>query len=178
MCRDVECAAALVGRGDELVFKCLALDRVGDGFDLLAVTETHRTFKTHSAEFTGRPRKGGVATVQRATGHGLCAEPVALAQHHGHPRNGDAAGDDEHAAEMSDLRRLLCLGSHHESGCVAQRHDGQIVCVAELHEPRRLVGRLTIDGATEMRGIVCDDADRMSTNSTECGDDSDTEVAA
>jgi hypothetical protein len=47
----------------------------------------------------------------------------------------------------------------HEAGRVAERDDGQVEGVAELHEARRLVGGVGVDGAGQVERVVGDDAD-------------------
>ena len=61
---------------------------------------------------------------------------------------------------MADLAGALGVGADHEARGVAQGHDGQIVGVAQLEEPRRFVRSVGVDGATEVGGIVGHDADR------------------
>ena len=50
------------------------------------------------------------------------------------------------------------LGSHHDPRSVAEKHEGQIVGIAQLHESAGLVGPVGRDGPGEVVGIVGDHA--------------------
>ena len=76
-----------------------------------------------------------------------CRAPLAdqlgerLAGHVLHDQQDDAAGP-------------LGLVTDHEARGVAQEEDGQVMGVAQLEEPRRLVGTVTVDGPTEVARAV------------------------
>ena len=61
---------------------------------------------------------------------------------------------DEQAAHMAHLRLLLRVRPDHEAGRVHQAHQGQAMRVAQLHETGRLVGRVSINCATQVQWIV------------------------
>ena len=61
---------------------------------------------------------------------------------------------------MADQPGALGLGPHHEPGRVAQEQHGQVMGVAQLQEPRRLVGAPGVDGAGEVQRVVGHDAQR------------------
>ncbi len=70
---------------------------------------------------------------------------------------------------MTHSRRPLGIGTDHEAGRVAQEQDRQPKRVAQLQEAGRLVGRVGVDRTAEMRGIVCDDAERLAFDPREHG---------
>ena len=49
------------------------------------------------------------------------------------------------------------------------------MCIAELDEAGHLVGGIAVDGAAEVHGVVGKHADRMTADTGETGDDTDTE---
>ena len=175
---DVGRLAGLVGfrhhRAEELV----ALRRVLDRLELLAEAEPHGAFEAHAAELAGRPGDGEALRVEAAAGHGLRAEPVALAQDDGEIGNVEVRRGHEHAADMAHQRGLLRLRPDHEARRVAERDDRKIEGVAELHEARRLVGGVGIDRAAEMLRVVGDEAERPALDADQGGDDSDAEGRA
>src|SRR3546814_19154952 len=71
------------------------------------------------------------------------------------------SSDLEQAADVAHERGLLGVGTDHDPGGVAEEEDRQVVGVAELHEARRLVGPVGVDGAGQVRseerrvGKVC-----------------------
>ena len=60
----------------------------------------------------------------------------------------------EHPRDMAHLRRGLGLGPDHKAGRVHQAHDGQPMCIAQLHETGGLVGGIGVDGATEVLDVL------------------------
>jgi hypothetical protein len=92
--------------------------------------------------------------VKAAGRHGHRAQAIALAQHHADEGHAQMRRGDEHAAHMAHLRLLLDLRADHEAGRVDQADDRQAVRVAQLHETRRLVGRIGIDGAAQVLRVV------------------------
>ena len=70
----------------------------------------------------------------------------------------------------------LDLRPDHEPGRVDQRDEGKPVRIAQLHEPRGLVGGIGVDGAAEMRRIACEQADRPAFDARERGEDPDAEA--
>ena len=63
-------------------------------------------------------------------------------------------------------------------GRVDQRDERQAVRVAQLHEARRLVGRVGVDRAAEVRRVVGEQADRPAFDARERGEDADAEAGA
>ena len=72
---------------------------------------------------------------------------------------------------MADLSRFLGLGTDHETGGVAQRHDRDAVGIAELKEPGALVSAVGIDGTTQMSGVVRHDPNGSAFDPGKHGDD-------
>ena len=68
------------------------------------------------------------------------------------------------------------LGADHDPGRVAQEQDRQVVRVAQLHEPRRLVRTVGVDRAGEMRRVVGDQPHRPAFDADERGDHADAEL--
>ena len=79
---------------------------------------------------------------------------------------------------MAHLRVRLDLGPDHEPGRVDQRYERQPVRVAQLHEAGRLVGRIRIDRAAEMRRVARQDPDRPPLDAGERGEDARAEAGA
>ena len=73
--------------------------------------------------------------------------------------HGEAGADHEQPAEVPDLGALLGLGADHEAGGVAQEQDRDLVGVAELEEPGRLVRAVAVDGPAEVARVVGHDTD-------------------
>ena len=116
--------------------------------------------------------------MEAAAGHSLSAEAVSLSQHDGEDRDGDVGTNDVKTAAMPHERFLLVFWSDHVAGRIAERDNGNIKGVAELHEARSFIGGIRIDGATEMLRVICDDADRSPFESGQAGDNPDAEIAA
>ena len=60
---------------------------------------------------------------------------------------------------MSHSRLLLGVWTDHETGGVAQRYHGQPMRLTQLHEARRLVTGHRIDSATQMHGVIGNQAE-------------------
>ncbi len=97
-------------------------------------------------------------------------QPVALADHDGRERDGEAGADDEEPGDVADVGPGFDVGSDHEAGGVAEKEDREVEGVAELHEPGGLVGTVGVDGAAEMGGVVGDDADGAALDAAQRGD--------
>ena len=93
---------------------------VGLGGQFLGKTQAHRAFQAHGAELAAGPGDGEQRRVEAAGGHGLGAEAIALAQHHGEERHREAGGGDEHARDMPHGGLFFRLRADHKAGGVAQ----------------------------------------------------------
>ena len=120
----------------------------------------HRTLEPHATQLTGRPRHREDRPMEDSAGHGLRAQPVALAQDHAAERHRQRGPDDEHAADVAHQRRLLRLRSDHEARRVAQRNDGQAERLARAAGTAPPCPRGGVDRAGQMHGVVGDDTDR------------------
>ena len=94
-------------RSTMLLEQRLALGRVVDRLQLLAVAEAHRALQAHAAELAGRPGDARQRRLGAAAHHRLGAEPVALAQHDADHRHGDVGAGDEQPAAVAHERGLL-----------------------------------------------------------------------
>ena len=54
----------------------------------------------------------------------------------------------------------LGLGADHDAGGIAQEQQRHVEGVAQLQEPRRLVGPVGVDGSRQVRRVVRHDAER------------------
>ena len=79
---------------------------------------------------------------------------------------------------MPHLSLFLCLSADHEAGSVAQRDDRQTMSVAQLDEPRHLVGGIPIDRSAEMARVVGKNSDRTTVNAAKSRHDADTKMLA
>ena len=79
---------------------------------------------------------------------------------------------------MADERGLLDRGADHHPWRVDERDDGDVERVAELQEPRRLVGAVAVDRACEVVRVVGHDADGPPLDAGQRGDHPQTEVVA
>ncbi len=70
------------------------------------------------------------------------------------------------------------LGADHEARRVAQRDDRQAVRVAQLHEARRLVGRLRVDRAAQVVRVVGHQPHGPALDARQRGDDAGAEAGA
>ena len=117
--------------------------------------------------------------VEMAAGHGLRAEPVALAQHDGEIGNVDRLAAVTNMRETWRTSAVVSASrADHEARRVAERDDRQVEGVAELDEARRLVGGVGVDRAAEVVRVVRDQAERPALDADERGDDSEPEVRA
>ena len=108
--------------------------------------------------------------LERAAGHRLRAEPVALAQHDGAERHRQVRAGHEHPRHVAHGGARLVFGPDHEPRRVAQEHDRQVERVAQLQEARRLVGGVGVDRAAEVRGLFATTPERPALDPCERGD--------
>ena len=87
------------------------------------------------------------------------------------------AGDEQPVA-VAHERRLLHLGSHHDPRRVAQHEQRDVEGVEQLHEARRLVGAVAVDGAGEVGRVVGEDADGLALDAGQRRHHAEAEVAA
>ena len=113
-----------------------------------------------------------------ASRHRHRAEAVTLSNDEREERDAQRGGGDEHPADVPDLRLRFDLRPDHETGRVDEAYDGQAVRVAQLQKPCGLVGGIGVDRAAEMRGIVGEEADRLSLDAPERGQDAAPEPGA
>ena len=72
---------------------------------------------------------------------------------------------------MADDALLLDGRADDEPGHVVQEHERDAERVAQPHEPRRLVGRVHVEGAAEHHRLVGEDPDGLAADAGERGDD-------
>ncbi len=84
---------------------------------------------------------------------------------------------DEHAAAVPHEGGLLDFGTDHHPGRVAEEEDREVERVAQLHEPRGLVGTVARDRAGEVHRVVGDQPYGPTLDADQRGDHAEAEVA-
>ena len=138
--------------------------------DLLAEDDLDRALGAHHADLGRRPRDDQVGLV-RAAAHHVVAGAVGLAQHDRDLRDGGVRGRVQHLRAVADDPRLLDLGPDHEPGDVHQVDERDAERVAEVDEPRRLVGGVVVEDPAELLGLVGDDPGRTAAEPRQARDD-------
>ena len=72
---------------------------------------------------------------------------------------------------MADDPAEFLLGAGQETGDVLEDEHRNVERVAEPHEPRALHGRVDVEHAGQVHGLVGDDADRAAAQAHEADDD-------
>ena len=134
--------------------------RILNGIELAPEAQSDCAFESHPTQLPGGPGHGEDGLAEAPSSHGLCPQPVTLAQDHGTKGYGEVGSGYEHPAHVANQCGLLGLGPDHESRRIAQEEQRQVEPLAELHEACSLVGAVGIDGPGEMEGIVGEDSDR------------------
>ena len=116
--------------------------------------------------------------MKTARRHSHRAQAVALAQDHAQVRHAQMRRSNEHARNVPHLRLFFHIGPDHEAGCIHQTHNGQAVRVAQLHEARRLVGRVGIDRAAQVRRVVGQQTHRSTFDAAQRGVNAHTKARA
>ena len=138
--------------------------------DLLAEDDLDRALGAHHADLGRRPGHDQVGLVGAAAHH-VVAGAVGLAQHDRDLRHGRVRGRVQHLRAVADDPGLLDLGPDHEARDVHQVDERDPVGVAEVDEPRRLVGGVVVEDPAELPGLVGDDPRRPAAEPRQAGDD-------
>ena len=168
----------LIEHRDQLVVFRLARDRVGDRVQFLAIAELDRALQPHPAKFAARPGDREQRGLVAPPGHRDRAEAIAFAQHNREQRNGEIGPDHEHPRGVAHQAGLLDVRPDHDPGGIAERQQGNVVGLAQLHEPCGLVRCVAIDRAAQMRRIVGDDPHRSTLDPGQRDDHRQSEAAA
>ena len=105
-------------------------------------------------------------------------QSIAFAQHDSKKWHFQFSRHDKHAAGVPHLRLGLNFGADHEAGGVGQRHQGQAVRIAQLHEAAGFVCGVGVDGAAQMQRIVGHDAHGAAFDARQCRQNADAKVGA
>jgi hypothetical protein len=99
--------------------------------------------------------------------HHVVAGAVGLAQHDGDLRHGRVGDRVEHLRAVADDAAGLDLRADHEAGHVHEEDERDAERVAQVDEPRDLVGRVVVEDAAELLGLRGDDARRAPAEAAE-----------
>src|SRR5664280_369871 len=144
--------------------------RVLGRFDLLAEDDLDRPLGTHDRDLGRGPGDDQIGLVRTAAHH-VVAGAVGLAEHDGDLGDGRVRRGIEHLGSVADDPGLLDLGADHEAGHVHQVDEGDSVGVAEVDEPRRLIGGIVVEDAAQLLGLVGHDPGRPAAEAGQAGDD-------
>src|ERR1700722_11308307 len=125
---------------------------------------------SHHADLGARPRNDQVGLV-RAPAHHVVAGAVGLACDHRELGDGGIGDGVKHLGAVANDPFSLDLCADHEARDVLDEHQRNPERVAEVDETRGLVGRVVVEDAAELLGLVGDDPGRPATEASEAGDD-------
>ena len=114
-------------------------------------------------------------TSEPAPQHRLRAQAVGLAHDDGEQRRGHVGAGVEQPRAMPHQRRPFHFRADHDARTVDQAQHRNVERVAQMQEPRALVGAVGIDRARQMMRIVGDQPHRPALDADERGDDPDAE---
>ena len=137
--------------------------------DLLAEDDLDRALGAHDADLRRRPGDDQVGLVGAAAHH-VVAGAVGLAQHDRDLGDGRVGGRVQQLGAVADDPRLLGPRPDHEPGHVHQVDERDPEGVAEVDEPRRLVGRVVVEDPAQLAGLVGDDPGRAAAEASQAGD--------
>ena len=92
--------------------------------------------------------------------------------------NGEAARHDEEPAGVAHHSVLFLRRTHHKARGVAERNDGQVEGIAQLHKARGLIAAYGVDGTGKVGRIVGDEAHGLALDTREAGDHAHSEFPA
>src|SRR5581483_6870958 len=144
--------------------------RVVGGLDQGAADDVDRALRPHDRDLGRRPGDDQVGLVGLAA-HDVVAGAVGLADDDGDLRHGGARDRVEHLGPVADDPGVLDLRADHEARHVLEEDERDVEGVAEVDEAGRLVGRVVLEDASELLGLIGDDPDRLAAEAGEAGDD-------
>ena len=126
----VDCPAAFVRAGDEVVVAGEAGSRVFDGREFVSEAQFHLSFEAHATEFACGPGHRERWLFEAASGHCLSTKPVRLAKDDGDVWDGEIRTCNEEPAAMANQRGLLDFGANHHPRSVAKDQERDVEGVA------------------------------------------------